>query len=177
MSALRRGRGAPSRAQQAAAAEFAEFRDTFAGLATPQKLSDLLSGEWLTTAEVLEALGLDRCRAGNTGVAAILVKAGATRLQIGGTHHWTWGANSKAKPPLTEYAPTGPSLMPGSGEKRDCARYGGCLTALAHGAPYATHGHCPAECAHFVEPSRRDALVAAVADVGMTKRGAQWGAW
>lgn len=166
-----------SYARQAAAAEAAEFRDEFRGLATPERLREMLAGRWLTTAEVLVELGLEPWRGRSPFVAGILQGRVATRKPRSDRSAWTWGAQSEPRQPRPEYVPTGPSLMPGRGERRDCARYGACLTALTRGAPYAEHGHCPTDCAFYVEPSRAGALAAAVADVGMMKRGAQWGAW
>jgi hypothetical protein len=168
------GTHAQRKAEVAAAAE---FRDAFTAAATPERLRAMLSDRWLTTAEVLVELGLEPARARSPFVASILQGRGATRKQRSDRSAWTWGAQSEPRQPRPEYVPTGPSLMPGRGERRDCARYGACLTALHRAVPHAERAHCPTGCAYFVEPSRAAALVAAVADVGVTNRGAQWGAW
>lgn len=165
-----------SYAAQAEAAAAAEFRAELARVATPERIRALLNGRWLRVTDILAALGLDTSRAKSRHLAAALRDAGAERRKRSDTNVWTWSAADE-RPVRTEYKPRGLSLMPGRGEKRDCARYGGCVTALARALPYAEHGHCPSGCAHFVEPSRAAALVAAVADVGVMKRGAQWGAW
>lgn len=167
----------PRRERQVEAAAAAEFRDAFTATATPERLREMLEGRWLTTSEVLAEFGLEPARARSPYIASILQAAGALRKKRADRSAWTWGASHEARERRAAYAPTGPSLMPGRGERRDCARYGGCLTALTRAVPYAERGHCPSGCAHFVEPSRHDALVAAVADVGVMKRGAQWGAW
>lgn len=165
-----------SYAKQAAAAEAAEFRDAFAGLATPERLRAMLSDRWLTTSEILADLGLETRRGRSPFVARTLQERGVFRRDRSNLSIWTWGGSIKARPPA-EYTPTGPSLMPGRGERRDCQRYGACLTAMVRAVPYAERGHCPSGCAYFVEPSRSAALAAAVADVGVRQRGAQWGAW
>lgn len=172
-SERRRGTRAERRVE---AAEAAEFRDTFSGLATPERLREMLSDRWMTTSEILAELGLETRRGRSPFVARTLQERGVVRRDRSNLIIWTWGGSIKARP-LTEYAPTGPSLLPGRGEKRDCTRYGACLTALTRAVPYAERGHCPAGCAYFVEPSRRDALVAALADVGVRQRGANFGGW
>lgn len=158
-------------AAQAAAAAFAEFCDEFRGLATPERLREILAGRWITTVEVLDALGVDRSRARLSFVSATIAERGGIRQKRWNMSVWSWGGMRERT------APAGPSLMPGRGEKRDCARYGSCLTALTNAMPHTEQAHCPTGCAFFVEPSRAAALEAAVADVGAMKRGAQWGAW
>jgi hypothetical protein len=163
--------------RQAEAAAAVEFRDAFTAAATPERLRAMLGDRWLTTSEVLAELGLEPARARSPYIAGILQAAGALRKKRADRSAWTWGASHEACERRADYVPSGPSLMPGRGEKRDCARYGACLTALTRAVPHAERAHCPSGCAYFVEPSRRDALAAAVADVGVANRGAQWGAW
>lgn len=162
-----------SRAQQATAAVFAEFLSSFAEAATPAKLRAMLSGKWLSTAEILANLGLDPDRARATGVSSVLIRAGARRLHIDGKYRWTWNGTGETRPAAA--APGGPALEAGAGEKRDCRRWTSCITAFAMGTRHVVEGHCPRGCAYFLPIERARLLRKACEDISYAQRGANFG--
>lgn len=171
-----RSKRMPTRRSKSAKAEVRSraerIRSRLDHAARPGRLQRMLRGRRLDTRSIMAEFGIHCDKTELAIVAEWLRRNGCRKVVTVGRNAWEWAGVEGREEPV---APAGPCLENSDGEKRECARYEGCLTAFLKAYPSSTTSRCPSACAYFVPMERSRLLRKACEDVSYSLSGANFG--